>query len=359
MFLRSATRAAARSSAMPTTALRSYRTVSGPMACLNARPQAEKKSIAPQQTRAASEHAISNPTLAGIEKRWEAMPPQEQADLWMQLRDRMKVDWHQMTLQEKKAGMLRSLALSRSSPLNQNFADEVFSPLRSAYWISFGPHGPRTLPPKGENLKIFVKVVQLTLVSFGIFYVIHLFAKPQPKTMTKEWQEASNEYALVRKLSICINCWPIRSLLPCVKSSRYLRVCRNSKRRSTLSTVSAPRVTRARASSRAPLLRSNRLLQFLGRDRYDDWVCRGWAVLGYRNELLPAIAQPLMTPVLCPSSLDTILRLCSTCLSMLAPKDLCISYCAIINYLLCSHRSDCRLVNVRLMERERERDQML
>ena len=32
------------------------------------------------------------------------MPPQEQAELWMQLRDRMKVDWHEMTLQEKKAG---------------------------------------------------------------------------------------------------------------------------------------------------------------------------------------------------------------------------------------------------------------
>ena len=56
----------------------------------------------PQQTRSA--HAISNPTLAGIEKRWEAMPPQEQAELWMQLRDRMKVDWNEMTLQEKKAG---------------------------------------------------------------------------------------------------------------------------------------------------------------------------------------------------------------------------------------------------------------
>ena len=48
-------------------------------------------------------HAISNPTLAGIEKRWEAMQPTEQAELWMALRDRMKVDWHQMTLQEKKA----------------------------------------------------------------------------------------------------------------------------------------------------------------------------------------------------------------------------------------------------------------
>jgi cytochrome c oxidase subunit 4 len=57
------------------------------------------------QSQTRSAHAISNPTLAGIEKRWEGMPPQEQADLWMQLRDRMKVDWNEMTLQEKKAGM--------------------------------------------------------------------------------------------------------------------------------------------------------------------------------------------------------------------------------------------------------------
>ena len=46
---------------------------------------------AQQQTRQA--HAISNPTLANIEKRWEAMPPQEQGELWMALRDRMKENW--------------------------------------------------------------------------------------------------------------------------------------------------------------------------------------------------------------------------------------------------------------------------
>lgn len=57
----------------------------------------------PQQTRKA--HAISNPTLANIETRWESMPPQEQADLWMALRDRMKTDWHELTMYEKKAGM--------------------------------------------------------------------------------------------------------------------------------------------------------------------------------------------------------------------------------------------------------------
>ncbi|KAL4928746.1 cytochrome c oxidase subunit IV family protein [Aspergillus undulatus] len=171
MFARSVSRAAARSSALPMPAIRSYRT---PMACLNARPQAEKKAVAPQQTRAASsEHAIANPTLAGIEKRWETLPPQEQADLWMQLRDRMKVDWHQMTIQEKKA----------------------------AYWIAFGPHGPRSQPPKGEGVRIFLKVTQLFAVSVALFYVIHAFAGKQPKTMSKEWQEASNEYALREKIN--------------------------------------------------------------------------------------------------------------------------------------------------------------
>lgn len=69
--------------------------------------------VARTQTRQA--HAISNPTLIDIEKRWEAMPPQEQADLWMALRDRMKSNWAELTLQEKKAGALRCVAL-RCSP---------------------------------------------------------------------------------------------------------------------------------------------------------------------------------------------------------------------------------------------------
>jgi len=61
--------------------------------------------VRPAARRAA--HAISSPTLANIEKRWEALPPQEQADLWMALRDRMKSNWAEMTLQEKKAGESR------------------------------------------------------------------------------------------------------------------------------------------------------------------------------------------------------------------------------------------------------------
>ncbi|KAJ4307061.1 Cytochrome c oxidase subunit 5B, mitochondrial [Collariella sp. IMI 366227] len=121
--------------------------------------------------RAASTHAISNPTLANIEKRWEGMPMQEQAELWMALRDRMKGSWAELTLQEKKA----------------------------AYWIAFGPHGPRSLPPPGENQKVILYTIIGVGVSFVVFASMRMFAKPAPSTMTKEWQEASNEFLKAQK----------------------------------------------------------------------------------------------------------------------------------------------------------------
>ncbi|KAL1883050.1 hypothetical protein VTK73DRAFT_125 [Phialemonium thermophilum] len=116
--------------------------------------------------RAASTHAISKPTLANIEKRWESLPLQEQAELWMALRDRMKENWADLTLHEKRA----------------------------AYWIAFGPHGPRAVPPPDENKKVFFYTLAALGVSFALFAGIRAFAGPAPHTMTKEWQEASNEY---------------------------------------------------------------------------------------------------------------------------------------------------------------------
>ncbi|KAL9004364.1 MAG: hypothetical protein Q9188_002809 [Gyalolechia gomerana] len=94
------------------------------------------------------------------------MPPQEQADLWMALRDRMKTDWHEMTLQEKKA----------------------------AYWIAFGPHGPRALPPPGEGRQIFWYTMLGVGVSAVIFVIIRQFARPPPKTMNAQYQALTNEY---------------------------------------------------------------------------------------------------------------------------------------------------------------------
>ncbi|KAH7366712.1 cytochrome c oxidase polypeptide V [Plectosphaerella cucumerina] len=115
--------------------------------------------------RAATTHAISNPTLANIEKRWESMPLQEQAELWMSLRDRMKGPWNELTLQEKKA----------------------------AYWIAFGPHGPRAQAPPGEGSRVFFGTAIAVGASLALFGTTRLFAGSPPPTMNKEWQEAANE----------------------------------------------------------------------------------------------------------------------------------------------------------------------
>lgn len=67
-------------------------------------PAIRAPALAVNSIQSRNAHAISNPTLSNIETRWESMPPQEQADLWMALRDRMKGNWHELTLAEKKAG---------------------------------------------------------------------------------------------------------------------------------------------------------------------------------------------------------------------------------------------------------------
>ncbi|EOA88365.1 Cytochrome c oxidase subunit 5B [Exserohilum turcicum] len=128
-------------------------------------PRAAPVACQLQQSRQA--HAISNPTLANIEKRWEDMPPQEQADLWMTLRDRMKTDWKELTMQEKKA----------------------------AYYIAFGPHGPRRPAPPDEGRNVFLLSSAVIAGAFAIFAFTRMFASPvRPRTMTKEWQEATEEY---------------------------------------------------------------------------------------------------------------------------------------------------------------------
>ncbi|TPX13225.1 uncharacterized protein E0L32_006425 [Thyridium curvatum] len=131
-----------------------------------ARASLRTTTSAPIACRAASTHAISNPTLSNIEKRWEGMPLQEQAELWMTLRDRMKENWTELTLQEKKA----------------------------AYWIAFGPHGPRAEAPPGEGKRVTFYTLTGVAISLVLFLTLRGFAGPAPHTMNKEWQEASNEY---------------------------------------------------------------------------------------------------------------------------------------------------------------------
>jgi cytochrome c oxidase subunit 4 len=70
----------------------------------------------------------------------------------------------------------------------------------AAYWIAFGPHGPRAVPPPGEGSKVFIYTMLGVAVSFAAFYAIRLGGRPAPATMSKEWQEATNEYLKEQKV---------------------------------------------------------------------------------------------------------------------------------------------------------------
>lgn len=74
----------------------------------------------------------------------------------------------------------------------------------TAYWIAFGAHGPRAVTPPGEGWKVLGYTLAGVAVSFALFASVRAFARGPPATMTKEYQEASNEYLLV--------CFPLSSL---------------------------------------------------------------------------------------------------------------------------------------------------
>lgn len=66
-----------------------------------------------------------------------------------------------------------------------------------AYWIAFGPHGPRALDPPGEGWQVFRITMAAFAVSILIFFAIRLFARPAPGTMNAQYQEMTNEYLKV------------------------------------------------------------------------------------------------------------------------------------------------------------------
>ncbi|KAH8832548.1 COX4, subunit IV of cytochrome c oxidase [Flagelloscypha sp. PMI_526] len=112
--------------------------------------------------------------LGNIETHWDGLADNDKFSLQDQIDDIQKKDWKLLTLDEKKA----------------------------AYFIAFGPHGPRAPVSKpGDNLKILVSVVALVGFAGIIHFTMRSIGGAPPKTMTREWQEASNERAKEMKLN--------------------------------------------------------------------------------------------------------------------------------------------------------------
>lgn len=116
--------------------------------------------------RHSSSKAISNPTLMNLEERWETMTEEERGDIISQLAERQKGSWTELTQQEKKA----------------------------AWYISYGAWGPRKpIHPPGSGKKIFGGILVVLAGAGAIFGFTRLISGPQPVTMSKEWQEKTNE----------------------------------------------------------------------------------------------------------------------------------------------------------------------
>jgi Cytochrome c oxidase subunit IV len=91
------------------------------------------------------------------------------------------------------------------------------------------------------------------VVSGVVFFSIHSSARSPPKTMTKEWQEATNEYLKVRYDTLLAARHMLRpsAFPPGIHTDSMIY----RKNASTPSMVSAARITRARDMCRASLQR--------------------------------------------------------------------------------------------------------
>ncbi|KAG9226503.1 hypothetical protein CCMSSC00406_0005830 [Pleurotus cornucopiae] len=112
--------------------------------------------------------------LGNVEAQWANLNQDDKSLVIEQLEELQKKDWKQLSIDEKKA----------------------------AYYVAFGPHGPRTpIHPPGTILKIFLGTMGLVGAAGALFLALRQIAPPPPKTLTKEWEEASNERAIEQKMN--------------------------------------------------------------------------------------------------------------------------------------------------------------
>ncbi|KAG8865202.1 Cytochrome c oxidase subunit 5A [Tulasnella sp. 330] len=118
-------------------------------------------------TATTSSHSSMIP-VSNIEAQWATLSNKEQMEVYEQLLEVQKKDWKSMSLDEKKA----------------------------AYYISFGPHGPRKpVDAPGAQWKIVALTTIIIGAGVGVFALIRSNAPPASKTMSKEWQRVQNEKA--------------------------------------------------------------------------------------------------------------------------------------------------------------------
>ncbi|CAG8469037.1 6052_t:CDS:2 [Paraglomus occultum] len=113
-------------------------------------------------------------SVTNLQSRWKSLTENERTSITDQLRERQKGDWKDLSLEEKKA----------------------------AYFVAFGPYGPREPFLKtGHGRKVILGICIAIGVSTGLYVVSRAVVSAKPKTLTKEWEEATNEWAKENKIN--------------------------------------------------------------------------------------------------------------------------------------------------------------
>ncbi|CAD6892197.1 unnamed protein product [Tilletia controversa] len=108
-------------------------------------------------------------SLPNIEARWAWLSKEEQFGVFRLLEEIQKKDWKELSIDEKKA----------------------------AYFISFGPHGPRKpVTEPGQGLRTFAGVVIATAAAIGVFYGFRSIGGTPPRTLNPEYQEQMTQKAI-------------------------------------------------------------------------------------------------------------------------------------------------------------------
>ena len=119
-------------------------------------------------TTTSSGSKVAPVSLSNVEAKWAGLSEAEQAAVHEQLEVIQQKDWKELSVDEKKA----------------------------AYYVAFGPHGPRTPTSKpGDLMKILVGTSALVGVGATLYLTFKSLAPPAPRTINKEWEEASTERA--------------------------------------------------------------------------------------------------------------------------------------------------------------------
>ncbi|GFZ43738.1 hypothetical protein JCM24511_01458 [Saitozyma sp. JCM 24511] len=117
--------------------IRSLRPLSSSVAFARAQASVRYASVTVTSTRSNE----SAPILANIEASWKNLPSEEQYEVYQQLEELQKKDWKELTVDEKKA----------------------------AYFVAFGPHGPRTpTNPPGHSMRVLGGVGAAVLAAIGL-----------------------------------------------------------------------------------------------------------------------------------------------------------------------------------------------